>query len=359
MEADRQRNFVSDNHSGICPEVWQAMEMANRNHVDAYGRDQYTDEVCGLFRELFETDCDVFFAFNGTAANSLALASICRSYHSILCHGISHVETDECGCPEFFSGGAKVISIEGKQGKLIPESVREVVERRVDLHFPKAKALSLTQATEVGTIYNVDELRALGDVARETGLNIHMDGARFANAIETLKCKPKEITWEAGVDVLSFGGTKNGMGMGEVIILFNKDLSEEFDFRLKQAGQLCSKMRYLSAPWLGMLKEDVWLKNARNSNAAAQRLQVGLQGLGVELLYPVQANSVFAKLDDRLIAGMLYRGWKFVKFIAAGGCRIMCSWDTTTADVDAFLSDMGELMNSDEDRTSEVEIMSH
>jgi threonine aldolase len=186
-----------------------------------------------------------------------------------------------------------------------------------------------------------------------------MDGARFANAVATLNCSPREMIVQAGVDVLCFGGTKNGMGMGEVIILFNKELSQEFDFQLKQSGQLCSKMRYLSAPWLGMLQDDVWLKNAQTSNAMAQRLKVGMEGIGIEVLYPVEANSLFAKLDDRLIAGMLYRGWKFVKFIAAGGCRIMCSWDTRNEDVDAFLADLNELHGNDEDRNGEVEIMSH
>lgn len=359
MQADRQRNFVSDNHSGICPEAWHAMAEANSHHVDAYGRDQYTEKVCGLFREMFETECEVYFAFNGTAANSLALASICRSYHSILCHQISHVETDECAAPEFYTGGAKVLPIAGELGKLNPVGVEEAVKKRTDLHFPKAKALSLTQATEVGSVYKLNELKALKDTARELGLNIHMDGARFANAVAALSCSPREMIAQAGVDVLCFGGTKNGMSIGEVIILFNNELSQEFDFQLKQAGQLCSKMRYLSAPWLGMLQEDVWLKNAKTSNAMAQRLKIGMEEMGVEVLYPVEANSVFAKLDDRLIAGMLYRGWKFVKFIAAGGCRIMCSWDTTTEDVDAFLSDMRELLGGNEDRSGEVEIMSH
>ncbi len=335
------------------------MEQANSDHVDAYGRDQYTQRVCDLFREMFETDCEVYFAFNGTAANSLALASICRSYHSLLCHQNSHVLTDECAAPEFFTGGTKVLPIAGEFGKLDPVGVEEVVKRRTDLHFPKAKALSLTQATEVGTIYKLDELKALSEVAHQWELNIHMDGARFANAVATLKCSPKELVEQAGVDVLCFGGTKNGMGMGEVIILFNKELSREFDYRLKQAGQLCSKMRYLSAPWLGMLEEDVWLKNAHLSNAMAQRLKAGMEEMGIEILYPVEANSVFAKLDDRLIAGMLFRGWNFVKFIAAGGCRIMCSWDTTHEDVEAFLTDLKELLGNDEDRTGEVKIISH
>lgn len=359
MQADRQRNFVSDNHSGVCPEVWQAMEKANHNHMDAYGRDRYTTKVCDLFREVFETDCEVFLVFNGTAANALALSSMCRSYHGILTHRLSHVETDECGAPEFFSGGAKVVSIDGEQGKVLPESVKSVVQKRPDVHFPKVNALSITQATEVGTVYNQGQLIELSELAESMNLSIHMDGARFANAVVTLDCLPKDITWKAGVDVLSFGGTKNGMAIGEAVIVFNKDLAKEFDYRLKQAGQLSSKMRYLSAPWLGMLRDDVWLNNARRSNTAAQRLKAGLTSLGLDVLFPVEANSVFAKLEDRLIAGMMYRGWKFVHFVAAGGCRIMCSWDTTTEDVDAFVADMKELVNSDEDRTGEVEIMRH
>ena len=359
MQVDRRRNFVSDNHSGLCPEAWLAMEEANRHHIDAYGRDQYTDKVCDLFRELFETDCEVYFAFNGTAANSLALSSICRSYHSMICHRISHVETDECGAPEFFTGGSKVIQVDGDNAKLHPSTIEALAQRRPDLHFPKVKGVSLTQATEVGTVYDPAELQALGELTNRLGLHIHMDGARFANALATLQCSPKDITWKAGVDILCFGGTKNGMAIGEVILIFNKELAHEFDYRLKQAGQLCSKMRYLSAPWLGMFEHDTWLKNARNSNAAAQRLKAGLEEMGIEILYPVQANSVFAKLDERLMAGMLYRGWKFVHFVAAGGCRIMCSWDTTTEDVDAFVKDMKELVESDEDRTDEVEIMSH
>ena len=186
-----------------------------------------------------------------------------------------------------------------------------------------------------------------------------MDGTRFANALATLQCSPKEISWQAGVDVLCLGGTKNGLAFGEALLFFNRDLAREFEFRLKQSGQLNSKMRFVSAPWVAMLEGYRWIKNAQSANAAAQALSRGLDGLGINLLYPVEGNSVFAQLSDRLAAGMLYRGWKFYEFIAAGGYRLMCSWDTTTKDVEAFISDMRELVESSEDRTSEVEILRH
>jgi threonine aldolase len=339
--------------------AWQAMEAVNQGHVDAYGTDVYTAEVCDLFREVFETNCEVFFTFNGTAANSLALASMCQSYHSVLCHELAHVETDECGAPEFYSGGSKILLVEGEDGKVDPEAVEKMVHKRSDIHFPKPRVLSLTQATEVGTVYSMEELQRLGAITHGLNLKLHMDGARFANALASLNCAPKDITWKAGVDVLCFGGTKNGLAIGEALIFFNKELSQEFEYRCKQAGQLCSKMRYLSAPWLGIMKDDVWIKNGLSANQNAQRLKEGLGKLNFKILFPVEANSVFVKLNKRLIAGMLYRGWKFYDFIGAGGCRLMCSWDTTPEDVDAFLADLSELEGSDEDRTNEVEVMTH
>lgn len=354
-----ERNFASDNHAGVCPEAWAAMEAANHGHVSAYGTDRYTGEVCDLFRKLFETDCEIFFTFNGTAANSLALASMCRSYHSVLCHSLAHVETDECGAPEFYSGGSKLLLTEGENGKVTPESVEALAHKRTDLHFPKPRVLSLTQATEVGTVYSKDELRELGAITHGLNLRTHMDGARFANAIAHLDCAPKDITWKAGVDVLCFGGTKNGLAVGEAVIFFNRELSYEFEYRCKQAGQLCSKMRFLSAPWLGILRNNVWLENGRKANAAAQQLKAGLEKLGLPVLFPVEANSVFVRLDSRVIAGLQYRGWRFYDFIGAGGCRLMCGWDSREEEVKAFLADLEELLQSKEDRRNEVEVLKH
>ena len=234
------------------------MERANAGHSRGYGDDEWTQRATDLLRELFEIDCEVFFTFNGTAANSLSLASLCQSYHSVICHRLAHVETDECGAPEFFSNGSKVLTVPGAQGKLNLDAVEKLVKSRDDLHYPKPRVLSLTQATEMGTVYSIAELDAVGEAARKLGLRVHMDGARFANAVAALHVAPKQITWKAGVDVLCFGGTKNGMAVGEAVVFFKKELAHEFEYRCKQAGQLCSKMRYLAAPWIGMLETGAW-----------------------------------------------------------------------------------------------------
>jgi threonine aldolase len=337
--------FASDNYAGICPEAWQAMEAANRGFVPSYGDDYWTERACGLLRELFETDCQVFFVFNGTAANSLSLASTGQSYHSILCHEIAHVETDECGAPEFFSNGMKVLQIPGANGKIDPAAIERMVKKRTDIHYPKPRAVSLTQATEVGTVYSVEELKAIWAKTKQFGLTLHMDGARFANAVASLRVKPKEITWQAGVDVLCFGGTKNGTHVGDTVVFFNPDLAEDFDYRCKQAGQLCSKMRFLSAPWVGLLQDGAWLRRAAHANAMARRLHDGLIGLPeVKILFPTQANAVFAELPPYVIVALRQAGWKFYTFIGQGGCRLMCAWDTSESDVDQFVGDLKRLL---------------
>lgn len=339
-----QQQFASDNNAGICPEVMAALEMANSTgHEFSYGDDRWTREVCDRFRDLFETDCEVFFVFNGTAANSLALASLCRSYHAVICHQLAHIETDECGAPEFFSNGSKLLPLPGANGKLVPGDIESEVTRRGDLHFPKAKALSLTQSTEVGTVYNVEELRAIAAIAKRRGLYVHMDGARFANAVASLEVSPADLTWRSGVDILCFGGTKNGMPVGEAVIIFKKELAEDFAWRVKQAGQLASKMRFVSAPWLGLLDDDVWIKNARHANAMAARLAGKIETVpGVELMYPVEANAVFAQVPPKLQERLRAKGWRFYTFIGAGGCRLMCAWDTSPETVDRFAAEIAE-----------------
>lgn len=337
----RPRHFGSDNYAGICPEAWQALERANRDHAPGYGDDVWTSRAADLLRELFETDCEVFFVFGGTAANSLALASVCQSYHSIICHPIAHVETDECGAPEFFSNGTKVLLAPGEAGKLTPEGIAAVVEKRSDVHYPKPRAVSVTESTEVGTVYTPDELRALAATCRSLGLRVHMDGARFANAVASLGVAPKAITWQAGVDVLCFGGTKNGAPVGDAVIFFNHELAREFDYRCKQAGQLASKMRFLSAPWLGMLEDGAWLRRAGHANAMAALFAAELATLPeVRLLFPRQANAVFVELPPSAIARMHARDWRFYTFIGEGGCRLMCAWDTKPEDIHAFMADL-------------------
>jgi threonine aldolase len=346
MKLERRRGqFASDNYAGVCPEAWKALQEANEGHVRSYGDDPHTARAADLIRELFETNCEVFFVFNGTAANSLALASLCQSYHSILCSEIAHVETDECGAPEFFSNGTKVLLIPGTNGKIDPDGIEKVVRRRTDIHFPKPRAVSVTQATEVGTVYDVAELNGIGLRCKALGLRFHMDGARFANAVASVGVAPKQITWQAGVDVLCFGGTKNGTLVGDAVVFFNLALAEEFEYRCKQSGQLASKMRFLSAPWVGMLQTGAWLKHARHANNMAELLRQRLEGVSeAKLLFPRQANAVFAELPEHVVRGLWARGWMFYTFIGRGGCRFMCSWDTTEKDVEDFVADLKALV---------------
>src|SRR5438105_6777977 len=339
------RHFASDNQAGIAPEAWKALEEANSGHARSYGDDAWTGRASDLIREVFATPCQVFFVFNGTAANSLSLASLCQSYHSILCHEIAHVETDECGAPEFFSNGMKVLQISGSEGKIDPAGIERAVKKRSDIHYPKPRAVSVTQASELGTVYSADELKAIWARTKQFGLTLHMDGARFANAVASLGVKPKEITWQAGVDVLCFGGTKNGTHVGDAVVFFKRELAEEFDFRCKQAGQLCSKMRFLSAPWVGMLEDGAWLRRAAHANAMARRLHDRLKEISeVKILFPTQANAVFADLPPYVILALRQTGWKFYTFIGQGGCRLMCAWDTIEEDVDGFVADLKRLL---------------
>lgn len=344
---NNRRQFASDNYAGICPEAFAALAEANQGHQVSYGDDTWTAKASNLIRDVFETNCQVFFVFNGTSANSLSLASLCQSYHSILCHELAHVEVAECGAPEFFANGSKVLLLPGADGKIDPKAIERAVHKRTDVHYPKPRALTLTQATELGTVYSLDELRALTDAARRFHLRVHMDGARFANAVVSLAAAPKEITWGAGIDVLSFGATKNGIAVGEAVVFFNPELAGEFDYRCKQAGQLASKMRFLSAPWVGLLQEGAWLRHASHANAMAKRLESAFRNLPrVQIVYPVQTNSVFARIPDEIVQAMYRRGWKFYTHVgSADEARLMCSWDTTEQDVDSFAADLGELLS--------------
>jgi threonine aldolase len=345
MSSASRRQFASDNYAGICPEAWAALSEANAGHAVSYGNDPWTQKASDLLREIFERDCDVFFVFNGTSANSLSLAALCQSYHSVLCHELAHVEVAECGAPEFFSNGAKVLLLSGAHGKISPPEIERAINKRTDIHYPKPRVVSVTQATEVGTVYSLDEVRALVEVGQRRGLRMQMDGARFANAVAALNVAPADLTWRAGVDVLCFGMTKNGIAVGEAVVFFDGELAREFEYRCKQGGQLASKMRFLSAPWTGMLKDGAWLRHAKHSNAMAQRLGTGLRGIpGVQISYPVDSNAVFAKIPPAAEKQMHERGWKFYTgVVTPDESRLMCSWDTTPEDVDAFVADLREL----------------
>jgi threonine aldolase len=339
MTDDQQ--FASDNYAGICPEAWSAMAEANGGSATAYGDDAWTQRASDAFRTLFDTgSCEVFFAFNGTAANSLALASLCQSYHSVICSSQAHVETDECGAPEFFSNGSKLLVAQTPDGKLTPDAIRSLARSRADIHFPKPRVVTITQPTETGQVYSIAEVTAIAATCRELGLKLHMDGARFAHACATLGCSPADITWKAGVDVLCFGGTKNGMAVGEAVLFFDPALALDFDYRCKQAGQLASKMRFLSAPWVGLLESGAWLSNAEHGNACAVRLAAQVRGLsGIELMFPVEANAVFMAAPEPVLAGLRELGWRFYTFIG-GGARFMFAWDAVPARVDQLAADI-------------------
>jgi threonine aldolase len=336
-----RHEFASDNTAPICPEAWAALQQANTAYAAAYGEDRWTARVCDRIREIFETDCDVYFVFTGTAANALALAQLCPSFRSIICHQNAHIQTDECGGPEFFTGGSKLVLVGGGNGKIDIGQTKALLMRQTDLHSHKPSVISIAQANEFGTVYTRDEIAAIAELARANELFVHMDGARFANAIASLNCAPKAITWEIGVDVLCLGGTKNGTAAGELVIFFNKEVSREFDYRVKQAGQLGSKMRFLAAPWLGLLGGNVWLQNARHANRAAHQLAENLQRkANIEVVFPVEANAVFARMENQLAQRLQVCGWRFYKFIEPDVYRLMCSWATTEGDIGDFIRDV-------------------
>lgn len=340
--ADRHQ-FASDNTAPICPEAWEALKTVNANAVSSYGDDQWTAELGGRMREFFETDCETFLVFNGTAANALALAQLCQPFHSVICHERAHIETDECGAPEFFSG-SKLLLAGGANGKIDLNDAEAAITRQPELHAPRPKVVSITQSTELGTVYTAAELRAVSEFARKYSLFLHMDGARFANAVASLGCAPKEITWQVGVDVLCFGGTKNGVAAGELVVFFDKQLAAEFEYRIKQAGQLASKTRFLAAPWLGLISDGVWLRNAQHANRAARRLETELQSSAkVSVVFPVEANAVFVQMSEALVNNLQRRGWHFYKFIEPDIYRLMCSWAVTDQEIADFAADVGAL----------------
>jgi threonine aldolase len=338
----RLRHFASDNNAGIYPEVLIAIQDANEGHVTGYGDDPFTLRAQQAICDVFEKECAVFFVSNGTTANCLALSVVVRSYHGVIVHEHSHIETDECNALGHFIPGAKTIVVGGDLGKVDPDRIRRVIGSPHDVHRSKPRAISLTNATELGTVYQTEEIRKISQLAKSLGLFVHVDGARFANAVASLGCSPADLTWRSGVDALSFGGTKNGLGFGEAIVFFEKEFAQEFAYRMKQSGQLASKMRFLSAPWLALLKNGLWLERAKLANQMAKSLANKLKPLsGIDLLFPTEANAVFAKIPQPAIDAMYKLGWRFYTDVGpGGGARLMCSWDTTQQDVDEFVEDL-------------------
>lgn len=331
------RSFASDNNAGVHPEVLKSLAAVNQGHVVGYGDDLYTASAESLFRRQFGEDIAIFFVFNGTAANCLSLKALTKTYEAVICAEAAHIYVDECGAPEKLTG-CKLIPIPTRDGKLTVDAVRKAYHGIGDQHHVQPRVISITQATEVGTIYRPNEIRALADFAHERQMFLHVDGARIANAAASLGKGLRECTRDSGVDVLSFGATKNG-GMGaEAVVFFKAELAKEFKYYRKQGMQLASKMRYLAAQFEALFKDDLWLKNARHSNRMAQLLKRELSVVpNVKIVYPVEANGVFARIPARPIPKLLKRYFFYPWDIEQSIVRWMCSWDTTEDDVKKFV----------------------
>ncbi|WP_238923877.1 threonine aldolase family protein [Achromobacter ruhlandii] len=345
--ASPQQGFASDNTAGASPQILAALLRANEGQAPAYGADDITLRVERRLAEIFEREVDVLLVPTGTAANSLALAALTPPWGSVLCHAHSHIANDECGAPQFYSGGARLALLEGAASKLDPAQLAVEARRKAgDVHSMPPACVSITQATEAGSVYTRDEITAIGDVCREAGLPLHMDGARFANALVSLGCTPAEMTWKAGVAALSFGATKNGVLGAEAIVLFEPGRAAELAYRRKRGGHLFSKMRLLSAQMEAYLAHDLWLDNARQANAMAARLAAGMANLpGVELQGPVEANILFCRLPIATIDGLLAQGFRFYHDRwGPGVARLVTSFTTHEQDVDHFLAALRALV---------------
>lgn len=325
--------FFSDNAAAACPEALAAIAEANRLDT-AYDGDAWSKRLDGALSALFGTEVAALWVATGTAANSLALAALCPPHGAILCHRDAHIHVDECGAPEFYTHGAKLLLGEGAGAKLSPETVRALAGSiRDDVHQAQPAALSITNATEYGLVYSPEETAALGALCRERGLGFHLDGARFANAVARLGCAPAELTWRAGVDALSFGFTKNGGLSAECLVFFRPELAAATRYRRKRAGHLLSKGRYLAAQILAMLENDVWLRNARAANETAQRLAAAAGG--ERLIHAVEANEMFVRMTPEEAAVLRAQGFDFYDW-GPGEARFVTSWDSDPAAVDAL-----------------------
>ena len=346
-------DFASDNGAGVAPAILEAMVAASAGAAPAYGADAFTARAEAALSEIFERPVTAFLVATGTAANALALGAAAPGWSAVFCHEEAHIHDDECGAPEFFTGGAKLVGIAGEAGKIAPDALRETLAR-----FPRGLvksvqpgALSLSQATEAGALYAPDEIVALSGIAHDAGVAVHMDGARFANAVAELGCSPAQLSWRAGVDVLSFGATKNGAMACEAVVFFDAQRAASFAFQRKRAGHTISKGRFLGAQMAAYLKDGLWLTLAQRANAAAARLAGGLSAIpGVRLAWPRQANEVFPIVPRALVAPLRAAGAGFYEWssravppAAAPGeaeafLRLVCSFATAEAEVDRFLA---------------------
>jgi threonine aldolase len=339
-------DFASDNHAGAHPAVLEAIAAANTGHAGSYGADDHTARLDELWRRHFGADARGFPVFNGTGANLAAIDALTGPHQGVICTATAHMNVDECGAPERLTG-TKLLTVATEHGRLGADDIRRWEGSRGDEHQVQPTLVSITQASELGTVYTPDETRALADAAHDLGMYLHVDGARLANAAASLDASLAELTTDAGVDAVSFGGTKNGLVLGEAVVFTRSELAEGFLFTRKQLGQLASKMRFISAQLEALLDGELWLDNARHANAMAARLAGAVEAIdGVEVTHPVEANGVFARLPraaiDRLLAELPGNPPFYVWDHAAGEVRWMCSWDTSPEEVDEFAAAIGQ-----------------
>jgi len=340
------RSFASDNNAGIHPEIIKAIALANEGHVVGYGADPYTETMARKFHDHFGPDTEVFVVFNGTGANTLSLQSLTRPYHAVICAASAHIYTDECGAPEKFTG-CKLIPLQTPDGKLTVEMVQHAYHGIGDEHHVQPKVISITQSTEMGTVYRPEEIQSLAKFAHERNMYLHLDGARIANAAAALGQTLRQATRDLCVDVLSFGGTKNGAMGGEAVVFFSSKLATDFLFLRKQAMQLASKMRFISAQLGALLTDDLWLKNAQHSNRMAKLLEMEISKIPqIKIVYKVEANGVFAKIPREAIAKLEERYFFYIWNEEESVVRWMCSFDTTEDDVREFTKFVRETVGS-------------
>jgi len=344
MDHKNRRGFASDNNAGVHPRILEALGEVNGGHVIAYGDDPYTGRANAALRSIFGEEAEPFFVFIGTAANVLGLSTITQPYHAVICPDTAHINVDECGAPERFSGN-KLLTCHTPDGKLRVDMIASHMHGIGFEHHVQPRVVSITQATEMGTVYTLDEIREIASYTHEHGMLLHMDGARISNAALSLDCGFYEMTGGAGVDVLSFGGTKNGMMYGEAIIFFNKTLCEDFKYRRKQGMQLASKMRYIAAQFSAFLENDLWKENARHANLMAKKLHAAIKDLPeVEVTQAVESNAVFARIPQHVIPALQEEFFFYVWDEALSEVRWMCSFDTTEEDIDSFASRLRSLL---------------
>ena len=345
IKTKRERvKFASDNVAGACPEVLEALIKANDGDSAPYGNDDWSKSLQEKFSEIFEKEVIVYPIASGTAANALALSTMTPVFGNIYCHKLSHINIDECGAPEFYTGGAKLIPLTGVAGKIISEELEENIGGVGIVHHTQPSSVSITQACETGEVYELDEIKRIAETTHNHNLNMHMDGARFANALVSLNCTPAEMTWRSGVDVLSFGATKNGCMAAEAIIFFKPELVGNLPFLMKRSGHLLSKMRFVSAQLEAYITDDVWLRNAKHANEMGKILSEGLaKHNSIKLVYPTQANEVFAKFPKETIEHLNVEGYKMNEGELDGqAVRLVTAWNTKILDVENLLNSVSQ-----------------